>query len=400
MVPFIQASILYLLVPIVKMIKTPLQAILLCSLACYSNGWVSTTAVAACTNNNQRSRHPTNLVSLLAGREPAGVETMSAKARQMRTGGSRRRTWFRGENRRRQRRFGDDSSSNVMNESGIQHNLGHVGQKEVVNMIGQVSLPPAWEFRNEKEISALASMKILLTDEYLDLANTTAALPGSGQVVSVVSHFPDVYGDIRLLRFLRKSKAGDPVAASLSFRRFLRWRKENNVDEIRAAIESQPFQVPPNLQLLAELLPCGFDMLRHGVASDSSPLITLCVGKWRTATLARVVRNEEMISLADFLDYWTYLFESVHQHLYLASLMERKMVFVDAISDFSGFSLQQLSPSFVSVILRPWIKQLQSNYPETARRIDVVHPPKVVSLLSKLVVPLLSPGTAAKLRIH
>jgi len=75
-------------------------------------------------------------------------------------------------------------------------------------------------------------------------------------------------------------------------------------------------------------------------------------------------------------------------------------VFVEAISDLKGFSLRQITPAFVSLVLRPWISELQANYPETAKRINVVHLPKVVSLLWKAVNPMISPGTAAKIRIR
>ena len=340
-------------------------------------------------------------------REPAGVENMFAVAQTMSKSQAKRLaekvkpgsrlTWFpQGGKRRRRRRV--DPKDGLHHAGG--HVSGHAGQKEVADMIEKISLPPAWEFKNDKELGNLASMKILLQNDFEALTDTTVQLP-SGERVSVVTHFPDAYGDVRILRFLRKDRAEDPISASLSFRRYLHWRRDNSVDEVRAAVEARPFAVPPKIQLLSELLPCDFDMNAESLQQGSGKgvLITLFVGKWQTATLASMVRNEEM-PLSDFLVYWTYMFESLHKHLYRESVRQSKMVFLDAKADLHGFSLQQLAPSFVSVIVRPWIHQLQSNYPETARRIDVINPPKVVSLLWRLVVPLLSPGTVAKLRIH
>ena len=308
-----------------------------------------------------------------------------------------RLTWFpKGGKRRRRRRL--NPKDGLHQVSG--HVSGHAGQKEVADMLEKIALPPAWEFKNDKELGNLASMKILLQNDFLDLANKTVELP-SGESVSVVSQFPDAYGDVRILRFLRKDRAEDPISASLSFRRYLHWRRDNNVDEVRAAVEARPFAVPPKLQLLSDLIPCDFDTnaesLQHG--SGTGALVTLFVGKWQTAILASLVRRGEM-PLSDFLVYWTYIFESLHKHLNSESVRQGKMVLLDANADLHGFSLQQLAPSFMSEIVRPWIHQLQSNYPETARRINAINPPKVVSLLWKLVVPLLSPGTVAKLRIH
>ena len=348
--------------------------------------------------------HPTQNGSA----EPAGVENVFAVAGTMvmsksqakslaeRVKPGSRLTWFQsGGKRRRQRRLNPHETLGADS-----HIPGHVGKKEVSDMIKKISLPEGWAFKNDKELENLASMKIFLEKDFRDLANSTVQLP-NGKVVSVLSHFPDAYGDVRILRFLRKERKEDPISASLSFRRYLRWRGDNKIDEVRAAVESHPFAVPSNIERVSELLPCTFDVNAEGTQqpSDARVLVTLFVGKWRTSTLASLVRNNE-ISLADFLVYWTYMFESLHKNLYRESVRQNKMVFLDAKADLRGFSLQQLSPSFVSTILRPWIHQLQSNYPETARRIDVIYPPKVLALLWKLVVPLLSPGTVAKIRIH
>jgi len=42
--------------------------------------------------------------------------------------------------------------------------------------------------------------------------------------------YPDVYSDLRLMRFLRKSKERDVVSAAERYRSFLEWREKNEVD--------------------------------------------------------------------------------------------------------------------------------------------------------------------------
>jgi hypothetical protein len=67
----------------------------------------------------------------------------------------------------------------------------------------------------EKECTALAEMKRRVKDE-----------------VSKVPQFPEVVGDRRLIRFLR-GRQNNVDEATKMYKAFLRWRKENHVDDIR-----------------------------------------------------------------------------------------------------------------------------------------------------------------------
>jgi len=374
------------------------QILLFCSIACGAQGFAGLSKVNIAKKNLLQVPEESLLTSR---REPAGVETIFGKVKDMRTCGARQLvgqnlTGFlrTGNKRRRQRDLGHTTE---VRELHHREGIPIAGfQQELKDVASHFSLPPTFQFKGgNSERRALASMKILLEKDYRDLSNKTVIIPATGERVSVVSQFPDVYGDLRLLRFLRKNKESDPVSAGLAFRKYLNWRRENHVDEIRAAVESKSFAaIPDSLQIFAEMIPCDFD-----ITEGQGAVIKLFVGKWQTAKLATLIRREEVL-LSDFLVYWMFLFEALHQQLYKQSIKHNQMVFVDAVGDLRGFSLQQLTPAFTSNVMRPWIKQLQCHYPETARRIDVVHPPKVVSLLWRLVTPLLSPGTVAKIRIH
>lgn len=310
-------------------------------------------------------------------------------------------TWFGKDGKRHRRRIVDHDLHDDNNVEGSDAvHAGHVGHHAMEEMLRQTALPEGWEFKNEKEVKELATMKVILKKEFADLAHSVVTLQ-DGRVVNVVKQFPDVYGDMRLLRFLRKQKTEDAVAASAAYRKFLAWRKANDVDNIRALVETRPFEVPTTSEFVPDFLP--FDFRTKGQPENPSEnigaIILLSIGKWRTSELTSLIKRGEL-SLSDFSVYWIFIFESLHKCLYSESVKQKQMVFVEAISDLKGFSLRQITPAFVSLVLRPWISELQANYPETAKRINVVHPPKVVSLLWKAVNPMISPGTAAKIRIR
>ena len=76
------------------------------------------------------------------------------------------------------------------------------------------------------------------------------------------------------------------------------------------------------------------------------------------------------------------------------------MVFIDEVCDLSGMAMKQRSPEFSSTVLKPWLDLTQSHYPETAKRIVFLNPPKIVSVIWKIVTPMASPGTVAKVSLQ
>jgi hypothetical protein len=259
----------------------------------------------------------------------------------------------------------------------------------------EISLPNSF-FDSEEEQQRLATMKFLLENDLRGLKNKTIRLANK-KVVLVATAFPDAYGDLRLLRFLRKDKKQDPVSASMRFQSFLHWREENNVDEIRAQVETQPFHPPSSL--ITDYMPCEFDLTETALLEESNNLpVVLNIGEWKTAAITKLVHQKE-ISLDGFIGHWIYMFESLHRQLYMDSYRLEKMMYVDEICDLSGMRMQQFSPAFVTQVLKPWLSVTQTYYPETTKHIFFLNPPSIIPLIWKIVAPMSSPGTVAKVRM-
>lgn len=261
---------------------------------------------------------------------------------------------------------------------------------------------------DENERNRLAALKLLSEDalssvKTLSVPSTADGL--TGVVIDPVEDFPDAYGDLRLLRFLRKDKRQDPTSAAMRFMKYVTWRKDKKVDLIRFEVGQNPFRPPGNsAAALAELVPCNFDLSlesrrNHNNYQDVSNAIPalLEAGNWDTPCITHAIRNGSL-TLDEFLEYWIYLYESVHFKLYDESKSCSEMVYVDEICDLTNMSLSQFGPGFVSRVLRPWLQMTQSYYPETTRKIIFFNPPKIMNIIWNIVTPMASEGTVKKIQ--
>jgi hypothetical protein len=254
---------------------------------------------------------------------------------------------------------------------------------------------PSWACSDADEERRLAAMKIILEKDLEALKLRTMVMP-NGRIRKAVDVFPDVYSDLRMLRFLRKDKIQDPVMAALRYHEFLQWRSQNDIDSIRLLVESSPFEVPSRLSRVGGLLPCIF---RAEPSQDGVVPVLLEVGAWDSVTIATLIRNNEL-ALSTFLEYWIFIFESLHKHLYEESIRNKQIVQIDEVCDLKGMGLAQFSPGFISTVMKPWLQLTQSNYPETAKRIIFLNPPNILFVVWKLVTPMASPGTVAKVSLN
>ena len=252
---------------------------------------------------------------------------------------------------------------------------------------------PDWACVDEGERHRLGKMKALLKDDFERIQD--CKVEKDGKQVNVVKAFPDVYGDLRLLRYLRKDSVQNPESAAYRYRRFVNWRISNDVDSIRSHVDKRPFSPPSQLEILRELMPCEFDV-NEGGSEDTIPAL-LYVGVWNTNAVTKLIQRNE-ISMSCFLLYWTHIFESLNLKLHQEMIERKRMVYIDEIADLKGLSLGHFSPGFVRVVLKPFIKVTQANYPETTKRIIFLSPPKVVSIIWNIVAPMASPGTVAKVQ--
>jgi len=257
---------------------------------------------------------------------------------------------------------------------------------------------PSWAFTDAAEQRHLAAMKVVLGRDLEMLEQKTITF-SDGRTVKVTEAFPDVYGDFRLLRFLRKDKVQDPVTAAVRFRKFIQWREDNHVDEIRLQIEERlrrgerdVFMPPTDLQRVSKYLPCIIEPLRS--CNGLIPVV-LEVGEWDTKGLTKLIQSNEL-SIREFLAYWIHIYEALNLHLYQESYRTQRLVSVEELCDLSGLTLAHFSHPFVSHVLKPWIEMTQSNYPETAMSIVFLRPPRIFSLIWKWFSPLFSKGTVEK----
>jgi hypothetical protein len=262
---------------------------------------------------------------------------------------------------------------------------------------------PIWACKDSKEEKRLIKMKLILKDVIDNLQRKEV----QDKTVNLVEVFPDVYSDLRLLRFLRKDKIQDPIAAAKRFRHFVQDREANRHDELRLLVEKHPFQPPPDLAVVADFLPCDFRPVPASQDSNNMMVpVFLHVGVWNTAAITKSIcvhntkEEKRQLTLSKFLHYWVYMFDSLHLHLYNESLKNKQIICIDEICDLNKMSMGQFSPKFINSVLKPWIRLTQGNYPETAKRIVFRDPPKILSLVWRIVTPMISPGTIAKVSMQ
>ncbi|KAL7530130.1 hypothetical protein ACHAWF_003258 [Thalassiosira exigua] len=261
-----------------------------------------------------------------------------------------------------------------------------------------------WACHSEEEKTQLQQMKLLLKPELQKVINE-----------ELDKTYPDVYSDLRLLRFLRKSQERDIVSSSERYRSFLKWREDNNVDKIRGMVDCSsgvPTFIPAEgqLQTVASYFPMKFDCMAdlvidsndgHSRGSNNAGPAILDVGSFDTLGISKMIMSTETnVSLENFLNYWIYIYESIHFQLHRQSVHFGKMMFLDPICDISDLSIKQFSPYFVTKVMKPWLRMTQSHYPETTRRIHVLNPPGIIKFAWNVVTPVLSQGTVDKIRFE
>lgn len=306
-----------------------------------------------------------------------------------------RKRWMVRQLRKRHRRRAERGESIIENNRAAK-NVVDSGTDSL--SVGRLELPE-WVGASREETEGLAAVKLLVEPALQRIPETNR------------NRYPDVYGDLRLLRFLRKDGIQDPSKAAARFREFLQWRVDRNIDQdIRARVELHPF-VETDTRV-ADHLPIDFDLPLMAVdgpdddrrlvagyprsqdyPQDAS--IVLHVGEWRTRALARILQRNEL-SMETFLRHWIYQNESLNRKLYLESYERKRFLYVDNICDLTACHIGQLSPGFVSNVLKPWLSTTQRYYPDTTCQVRFVNPPRVIAYGWRVVTPLVDRNTVGK----
>lgn len=141
---------------------------------------------------------------------------------------------------------------------------------------------------------------------------------------------PDAYGNLRMLRFLRKSKNQDAGSSAKRFVKYLRWRKEFQVDSvIRPLLDSESgYNDILDRRVVAFINEnFGAEIRNEGQLKNVGE-VHLDVGRWRGDVLLKAI-DDGSLTLTAFLYYWTLLYERIHLRLYERTLLDGQLAFID-----------------------------------------------------------------------
>ena len=239
--------------------------------------------------------------------------------------------------------------------------------------------------------SPLSNLPVDSNDELENLIKMKELLP------SELPPFPDVSGEFRLLRFLRDSGGSATIAAD-RFRKFLVWRSENKVDELRQKVENLGWENLPGYSELRKHLPSNlllrgdggetlFDNQDRPISVERAGLINFhgFVGELSEASIisAHIAHLEKRSILLDQL-----------------SRARGEIVKMSLIKDFGGADLRTAAgnPGKTRELIRrirSMVVISRDYYPETVGFAALINVPSLVRKLWGGVMSLLSPRHTA-----
>lgn len=230
--------------------------------------------------------------------------------------------------------------------------------------------------------------------------------------------YPEVVGDRKILRFLR-GHSHDLEKATTMMRKFLLWRKNNDVNSIRDAIVDggvdHPLKFPNGekiLSMIPQLIisPQAFD--KHGAP--------ICVDQYNfspSEVLSKITIDEYIEFIKHCLEYRSLIVDQIseeREQAYLASLTEAErqtvmdpigngveygvLVNTCVIRDLGAVSFEHAS-SQGQEIIRAVVGLSSDNYPELMRKCFMINTPWVFNALWYFIKGLLAPRTLAKVSI-
>lgn len=248
-----------------------------------------------------------------------------------------------------------------------------------------------------EEEAALVKLQAVLSQELPDASST--------------AWYPEVHGEVRLLRFLRKAKGRVDVAAC-RYREMLQWRRDADVDAVRDDLVQQSRRATGmrasdirHFRPMQRMMPVTIwaDQQRStelaaatGLQLQPEGLQVFHIGRWDSRSLVAAKRRGEFTQ-EDFMEHWVYANEYVSLELERLSQERGEVAGLQLVCDFRGSSLRQVSRSFFKMVA-PWAAMSQDNYPSTSEDIVFLNTPGFVTAIWGLISPMIGQQTQSKIR--
>jgi len=247
---------------------------------------------------------------------------------------------------------------------------------------------PAAAAPDEEAPSAPSAEEAPLLEQLkANLAQELAEEPGAS--------FPELTGDVRLLRFLRSRDCQVGEAAAL-FRAHLAWRKEHGVDAIRQRIvdEKMPLDwaaFPRGAEVerhFPNVLHAGFSAHGHLIQLDNMGLVE---------PEGILGTQEGAVGTEAFDHAFIHMLEirnKLHDDL---SRETGKMIRTCQIRDLEQVGVAMVSKANMAFAKRV-VNLSQDNYPESMAKIVFVNAGTIFSMVMAVMRPILTERTCARLR--
>lgn len=219
---------------------------------------------------------------------------------------------------------------------------------------------------------------------------------------------PDVVGDRRLLRFLRGHGKNVDKACEM-FSKFLAWRDENKVDEIRDAILRDPCvdRFPHAEKILALV---NQIVVAHDAPDNFGNLMCFENFSFDPDAVMKSVSKEEYVEFMTYtLEYRAMVLDQLSEEReektlracnyrpQLGSKPYGVMLQVTCIRDCAGLGMSHVGSAGRTVL--GWIISLAGpNYPETLFRSFMIKVPFMIDMVWVVIKQFMDPNTVAKVR--
>ncbi|KAJ0403772.1 hypothetical protein P43SY_006315 [Pythium insidiosum] len=226
--------------------------------------------------------------------------------------------------------------------------------------------------------------------------------------------FPDLVGDVRLLRFLRGHKQNVAVAAT-KFREMLALRRKHQLDEIRQDIGQKALTPDefPGFQKIIPHIPFlnAYDLLSESITTsiETSDQAEAEANTTTTNTGGHVFYFEmtgyadlrglaENVTDEEWLRFMLYDLEYRAMRLDQLSRQAERLVQTVFVRDLSGFSVTRMHPRVLPRILDV-VRLASAAYPETTFETLLLNVPWIFDKLWRTIQPALQETQLSKIRM-